>query len=837
MKWNEMDKRQIYSGARLDRIAFPLGGLGAGMVCVEGNGALSNMSVRHIPNMGFDRIVYASLCVKRSRGNLARVLEGPVPTWKIVGTRDAHSGCWRQGWGLPRCRQKDFEARFPFAIIRLSDARLGVEVELTAWCPFTPGETDDSCAPVAALEYRFRNRTRRVIDAVFGFHSQNWITASTPGQEVRLLGNDGFVLWQPGSTERPEDEGAFSVACDAPGLVVNPTWFRSGGWDNRTVLWKEIEAGEMVTRPPAGTENSSGGGSLYAPISLAPEEWSPPLRVRLAWYVPCSSLRVHPDDPKPNSGSCCGVKSTEQRETYRPWYATRFSEIAAVDTWWRKHYDDLRERSCRFSDCLRAGTLPNPVMEAVSANLTILKSPTMLRQADGRIWAWEGCCDDQGCCPGSCSHVWNYATALAHLFPDLERGLRVTEFGDNQDERGHQNFRAALPIGPMRDHSFHAAADGQLGGIVKIYRDWRMSGETDWLRTLWPRVRQSLSFCIETWDPNRCGTLVEPHHNTYDIEFWGANGMCTSMYLAALDAAILMAEALGEDDQDWRDLLNKGRRFMEDTLFDGDYFIQKVQWKGLRAADPTTVKSLWGTGYTKEARALLEREGPKYQYGNGCLSDGVIGAWLAKCAGLGDVLDQDKVRSHLLSVYRYNLRHDLRENANPQRPGYAMGKEGGLLLCSWPKGGALTLPFIYSQEVWTGIEYQVASHLVMCGCVDEGMDIVRTVRARYDGLIRNPFDEYECGHWYARALASYALLQSFSGARYDAVTGILHIAPAIPGDFSCFLAMAGGYGLVGVREGSPFFDCWHGQVELRKVDYRPFCGTGMKQCVENTETK
>ena len=791
------------------------------MICIEGNGALSNMSVRHVPNMGFNRIIYASLCLKQPQGNVARVLEGPVPAWKIVGTRDSHSGCWRQSWGLPRFSQAEFTSQFPFSVIRLSDPRLGVDVELTAWSPFTPGETDDSCAPVAALEYRFCNRTNFPIEAVFGFHSENWITTRTPG-EVRLLGSDGFELFEPGCAERPEDEGAFSVSCDSQGVVVNPTWFRSGGWDNRTVLWKEIVDGEMASRPAVGSEDPTRGGSLYAPITLAPGEWTHPVRLRLAWHVPRSSLRIHPDDPKSDGGGCCdgNTKDAATKETYRPWYATRFKDVAAVDAWWRQNYDGLRERSMRFSDCLYSSTLPPEILDAVTSNLPILKSTTLLRQADGRLWAWEGCSDDQGCCPGSCSHVWNYAQALAHLFPDLERGLRETEFGDNQNPAGHQNFRASLPIGPVTNHSFHAAADGQLGGIVKVYRDWRISGDTAWLKSIWPQVKTSLAFCIESWDPEHAGMLVEPHHNTYDIEFWGADGMCTSVYLAALKAAVAMGEALGEEVQSWREIYTKGRCAMEGALFNGEYFFQKVQWKGLRSPDPTALESVWGTkGYSPEALELLEREGPKYQYGDGCLSDGVIGAWLAVCSGLDDVLDPEQVRSHLLSVHRYNLRHDLSEHSNPQRPGYALGNEGGLLLCSWPKGGALTLPFIYSQEVWTGIEYQVASHLIMSGDVEKGRELVRAVRTRYDGRIRNPFDEYECGHWYGRALASYALLQAFSGARYDAVTETLHLAPAVTGDFSCFLATARGYGLVGVRDGRPFFDVQHGQVNVLRIDY------------------
>ncbi|KPJ55775.1 MAG: hypothetical protein AMS16_03690, partial [Planctomycetes bacterium DG_58] len=451
---------------------------------------------------------------------------------------------------------------------------------------------------------------------------------------------------------------------------------------------------------------------------------------------------------------------------------------------------------------------------------TILKSPTVLRQKDGRLWAWEGCCDRAGCCAGSCTHVWNYAQVLPHLFPDLERSLRETEFHENQDQHGHQDFRAFLPIRPTA-HKFHAASDGQLGGIMKVYRDWRISGDSEWMKRLWPRVKRSLEYCIETWDPDHKGVLVEPHHNTYDIEFWGPDGMCSSFYLGALKAAAAMAEEAGEDASAYVGLYEKGKQYLETQLFNGEYFVQRVQWEDLRAQSPVAFsKKSWNADYSPEAKELLEREGPKYQYGEGCLSDGVLGAWIAEVCGVGDILDREKVASHLVSVHRYNLRRELSEHANPQRPTFGMGKEGGLLLCTWPKGGELSLPFPYSDEVWTGIEYQVASHLVMSGLPEEGLGIVRIARARYDGRVRNPFDEYECGHWYARAMSSYALLQALSGARYDAVEKVLYLRPTVKGDFRAFLSTATGYGTVGVKDAEPFLEVCHGEIEVRRMDYR-----------------
>ena len=350
---------------------------------------------------------------------------------------------------------------------------------------------------------------------------------------------------------------------------------------------------------------------------------------------------------------------------------------------------------------------------------------------------------------------------------------------------------------------------------MKAYREWRTSGDTAWLRALWPKIQTSVNYCIETWDPGHKGWLEEPHHNTYDIEFWGPDGMCTSFYLGALKAATLMGRALGDEVTGYEDLLAKGLTRMENELFNGEYFFQKVGWKNLRARNPLAGQN----NFPPEELARFEKEGPKYQYGQGCLSDGVIGAWMAMACGIGPVVDAGKITKHLQAVQRYNLKHDLTEHPNPQRPTYALGAEGGLLLCTWPRGGELSLPFVYSDEVWTGIEYQVASHLMMMGLVEEGREIARAVRDRYDGRVRNPFDEYECGHWYARAMSSYALLQGLSGARYDAVEKVLYLNPRLSGDFRCFLSTATGYGTVGVNGGKPFYEPRAGSLEIQEIKY------------------
>lgn len=819
---------ETYTGEHLKRVAFPIGGMGAGMFCLEGTGAISHMSVRHKPEIFHEPSMFAAIAVK-GQTTIAKVIEGPVPEWKMFGQRGTGNGAAGSAFGLPRFSNVEFITRFPFCNINLKDEDLPLTVRVTGWSPFFPTDEDNASLPVGALEYKFVNNGSKTVDAVFSYNSRNFIVKDDRATVKRTSGKskigkiaNGFVLSQEGTEERLDLQGDFAIFTDNSDTVVDHCWFRGGWWDPLTMIWNTIKEGNVTTREPV--ESGAPGASLFVPFKLNPGEQKT-IRLMMVWYVPNSDLHIG-EKVKDDKGSCgtgccttplaIGIEneSNFNSSNYKPWYSSKFKDIHEVARYWKDNYNDLQKKSGLFRDAFYSSTLPPEVIEAVAANLTILKSPTVMRQYDGRLWNWEGCNDDAGCCHGSCTHVWNYAQALPHLFPSLERSLRHTEFCENQSVAGHQGFRANMPVSPIK-HDFHAAADGQLGGIMKVYREWRISGDNDWLKKMYPMVKSSIDYCIHTWDPKGKGVLEEPHHNTYDIEFWGPDGMCTSFYLGALSAISEMGKFLKKDISRYKELYAKGKKYIESELYDGEFFIQKIQWTGLNAPDPVNAQS-FSTKYTEEALEVLKKEGPKYQYGKGCLSDGILGGWIARMCGLADPVDAAKTKSHLLAVYKYNLKKDLSDHANPQRPSYALGSEGGLLLCSWPKGGKLFLPFVYSDEVWTGIEYQAASHLMLMGQVEEGLEIVRTCRDRYDGRIRNPFNEYECGHWYARAMSSYGCLEGLTGVRYDAVDKTLYIDSKV-GDFTSFISTETGFGTVSLKRGKPSVNIVYGTIPFNKV--------------------
>jgi len=815
-----------YQGECLEQIGFPLGGIGAGMMCLDGAGRLTQVSVRNRPELTFAPNLFAAIAIRGSR-KFARVLEGPIARRKLHPSWTSDFEEFRATTlGLPRFSRASFEARFPFANVTLEDHSLPLRVKLSGWSPFIPNDADNSSLPVIGLEYRVWNTDTVPLEAVFSFNAENFLAEPRDLLNLKHDRKDrieplagGFILYGPGSTEAPWNEGRLAVWLDEPHACVNHAWIEGGGLyihaDALKSLWSDIEAGAIVERAPK-PESSVPGASVQLPFTLLPGD-TRSISVRIAWYVPGSNTFA------PTRGFQGGkiVLYSTAPDTYKPWYAGRFAHLAELVDYWQQHYSVLQGDSARFTHALYDSTVPPELLEAVATNLCVLKSPALLRQIDGRLFGWDGVMLAQAeGGEGSAPHTRNYAQSIAHLFPALERTVCETQFGDDQNEDGYSYGGSTLPIrSRASEPPGPAAADGQLGAIITAYRNWRIYGDTAWIRTWWPRIRKSLDFCIRTWDPEHRGWVEEPHATTYDVTFWGP-GMCTSIYLGALQAAVAIGRALGVEVELYSTLLSRGRERMETELFNGEYFVQKIKWHGLRARfAPEHDEFADVIAPSAEQLQLLQREGPKYQYGPGCFADGVLGEWLSYVSGMEPVLDRAKVRLHLAAVHRYNFKHDLSGHANIARHALANGREAGLLLCTWPRGGEPRWPLFYAGEVWTGIEHEVASHLISVGLVSEGLEIVRACRARYDGTTRNPFSEIEAAEWYVRSMSSYALLQAFTGARFDAVERVLYLKPVIRGDFRCFFSTATGFGMIGVKNGAPFVEVVSGHIPYSRIEY------------------
>ncbi len=771
-----------HTGRQLDEIAFPLGGIGTGSISLGGWGQLRDWEIMNRPAKGAGNAdAFFTLRVQvGSREPIVRVLQGPAGDG-FVG--DGHSAPRGAGQGLPHFHDVSFAGEFPMATVRLKDRDVPVSVTLEAFNPFIPLNENDSGVPVAILLYHLRNTGKQPVSAtVFGNLTNVIGPREGAGRVNEAKSGDGIKGLNLTARNVPEDSpayGSMALAALSPDVEVWTNW-TDDGRGRMAKFWETVTAWSDGTAPPRA--GGSATGSVAVRCHIKPGE-TVTVPFLLTWYFPVFEHWRKQRVP--------GEGDEERAPKWRNYYASLWRDAWDVASYVARELDRLHAETKLFRDTLFASTLPTYVLDAVSSQISTLKTPTCLRLEDGAFYGFEGCSNTVGCCEGSCTHVWNYAQALPYLFPSLQRSMLEAHYANCLEDDGYMTFRMPLPLGTKASRTFHPAADGQMGTVLQVYREWLICGDDAWLRARWPEAKRALEFAWKYWDADKDGVMEGMQHNTYDIEFFGPNTMSGSLYLGALRAAAEMARRLGENDKadEYHALVERGSAWTDEQLWNGSYYEQQV--------NPTAHEA-----WPEVQRTRAERHGkddkfpdwPKWQYGKGCISDQLIGQWYAEMLGLRYLYKRANVRRALQSIFKYNWRPDLTTHPCLLRI-YAQNDEAGLLIGTWPRGERPGYAFYFSDEVWCGIEYQVASHLIYEGFVKEGLAIVKGARDRYTGERRNPWNEIECGHHYARSMASYAVLTALCGFSYSAPEQRLGFAPRLfERDFRAFFSVGSGWG-------------------------------------------
>jgi len=792
------DYPRVYSGNRLKMIAFPLGGVGAGSISLGGRGQLRDWEIFNKPNKGFSPN-YAMPAIWARSGNakpVARVLEA-----RILPPYEGSSGLGSNNApGLSRLESAKFTGEYPLARIDFDDHSLPVSVSLEAFSPFIPHEADEFGLPVAVLRYKVTNPGAAKAAVSIAFSIDN----PMKGQNEALVSGtlSGLAMHSPELPQEDPMRGEF-VLCspNTPDTHADTRmdiwrgWPQGRWWNSPMLFWDDFSDDGLLAAEP-DPHNAVGVVSLHrAILPRGVAEFT----FFLAWRFPN------------RTPEWCGwtAPKGQGKTIIGNHYCTRFPTALAAAEYVAANLKRLEGGTRMFAQAFRESTLPAVVKEAASANLSTLASTTCFRTADGEFHGFEGVNDHNGCCFGNCTHVWNYETATPHLFPSLARSLRGAAFGYSMDDAGAMHFRQLLPDGVER--SGFAATDGQMGQIVHAYLDWSLSGDTEWLRRMWPRIKKGLEFAWVPggWDADKDGVLEGVQHNTYDVEFYGPNPMCGIYYLAALRAGEEMARAVGDSSAaEYRRLFESGRKWIDANLFNGEFYVQKIRGFSKEKIAPS-LRSDMGADDT---------EHPQYQVGEGCLVDQLVGQYLAEVAGLGALVSEDHAKKTLASIYRYNHKRSLADHDSVQRT-YALNDEAAMVVCDYGKAERPRIPFPYYAESWTGLEYTIAAHMLYAGMMREGVECIENVRARYDGEKRNPWDEPECGHHYARAMSAWSGVLALSGFRYHGARAAVTALPRVKSDhFTCFWSTGTGWGTFSTGAGLEI-KVLHGTLPCRSCEF------------------
>jgi non-lysosomal glucosylceramidase len=758
-----------FTGRQLAMIAFPLGGVGAGSISLGGRGQLRDWEIFNRPDKGRSP-AYAFAAIRA--GDVARVLES-----RILPPYEGPSGLGSANVpGLPRLAGATFTGEFPLARIDFDDPDLPVRVALEAFTPFIPNDADESGLPVAVLRYRVVNRAARVVKVGIALSIDNPVGTQGRANEFRTgAGVEGLFMRNPFLAASDPFAGSFALGVLGRGdgkLTYLRGWRGGSRWRvGPQAFWDDFSAdGELG--PEASVRDTVGSLCLTREI---PARQEAEFTFLLAWHFP---------NRTPQGCGWSPVKG-EERAAIGNHYAKRFGDAWKAAEYAAERLPELEKRTRRFAAVMRESTLPAAVKEAAMANLSTLVTPTCFRTADGHFHGFEGSNNQAGCCFGNCTHVWNYEPATQHVFPALARSLRESAFGFCTDDEGRQDFRQLLP--PNQQRWGNAAADGQMGQIMKLYLDWKLSGDTAWLRRHWPAAKRALEFAwiAGGWDADRDGVMEGVQHNTYDVEFYGPNPLCGVWYLGALRAAEEMARAVSDtaSANEYARLFRNGSKWIDENLFNGEYYVQKIQ----------------GVAKEKVAKGLIvgmgaaDTEHPDFQLGDGCLVDQLAGQYMADLAGLGNLLQEAHIRRALESIYKYNYKRSMARHESVQRV-YALNDEAALVVCDYGRGQRPEIPFPYFAELFTGLEYVAATLMLSHGMAAQGIECIENIRRRYDGERRNPWNEAECGHHYARAMASWAPVAALGGFRYHAAERSLAVLPVGKGVARSFWSTGTGWG-------------------------------------------
>ncbi len=785
----------VYQGEYLNEISFPLGGIGSGSVGLAGNGHLVDWDIFNRPAKG-SLNGYTHIAVKAvdDEGNVfPKILQGDV-------TKNL-SGQFMKGdyigfgfgpsittmAGFPHFKNVVFKGEFPIAELTFTDEAFPGIVRLTAFNPFIPLDSKNSSIPAAFFTVSVENNTGKNYRYTVAFSLQNPYE-KTRNTAVTRDGCTGLFLTGDGVADDEVTYGDLSVFTDHPDSFVQTYWYRGGWQDGNATFWRDFNSPERLRPREYPEPGKDDMGTLESSFSAsAGSRYS--VRFVMAWNQPNFYNYWDP-----------AFDSDGKHISWKNYYATVFPTSADSAVYSLNNFTGLYAKTKLFKDALFDTSLDPVILDAVSATLSVLKSPTTLRFDDGAFYGWEGVMAEKGSCEGSCTHVWNYNYALPFLFPDLERSMRDLEYEYNQFENGRMRFRLLLPKGTDNGWWDMPCVDGQMGGIFKIYREWKISGDSEWLRKIWPKAKRSLTYAWHPenpyrWDADKDGVLEGRQHHTLDMELYGPSAWLEGMYLAALKAAAEMAEFLGEkeDAAEYRSLFEQGKKWTQENLFNGSYYIQKIDVKdrSVLAPFPGTEERYWN----EEAGEI------KYQIADGCDIDQLCGQWHADLIGLGDIFPPDDRKKALTSLYRNNYKKTFRNFANPWR-NFVLNDESGTVMCEYPEGTQKpAIPVPYCEETMHGFEYQLAGLFFSHGMIDEGVSVVRGIRERYDGKKRNPWNELECGSNYARSLASYGLIPIAGGFRFDMVRKMIGFDPKVtPCAFRSIFSVADAWGKVVITE-------------------------------------
>lgn len=774
-----IDPPVTYSGKYLTGIDFPVGAVGGSVIRMNGKAERQWWQIfNNFEERAGSGIVPNSFFAMRTKTKDATVV-------KALQTSTEGD--------FPAMDNLNFQGEFPFGWYHFTDHQLPVDVTLEAYNPLIPMDLKNSAIPCAIFSIKVKNTSISKVEIdllatqqnAVGFSGYDTIGGPNKRQCLGYGQNKNTIINQGGKTslQMTGTNGSMQLS------VYSDEVSYDASWKDLASLYKDFYddgklSGQKTTKSPEAGKTVD--GALATALSLKPGE-EETITFVLSWYFPKGTFG-RKDKPQ--------WYFVEGGSMYENWWA----DAGAVDDYVTENFDYLDATTRLYHKTMYSSTIPRYVLDRISSNLCVIKSPTSFWTKNGYFGIWESTSDQEKWL-GNCKHVIHYAQGHARVFPELGRILRNIDL----------NTQTSEGLLPARQGSSVNAIDGHFGTILGVYREHLLSDNNDFLAVAWPRTKKAMDFTISKYDNDRDGMLSGSYHNTLDCNSSGTSPWIGSLYIAALKACAQMAHIIGQKEQSaaYADLANTAAKNQNQQLWSEElgYYIAKPE-------------------YLPETR-LMDKA---------CGLDMLLGQWWANQLNLGRIYPLERSLSGLAAIHRIN-RFTEDGSKRPYRDFLGNGDTGWQMFVH--PGEVPKNSIHYYCEVMTGFEYAAAATMIQHGMAEQGLEIVEEISKRYDGRFRgsdevttasnatvfgsgSPFGEDECGDYYARAMSSWSVLLALQGYIYDGPKQIIGFKPILnPENHASFFTTSTSWGLFKQTQSeltqTADFELKYGAVQIKEI--------------------
>eukprot|EP00117_Sycon_ciliatum_P005121 scpid20936/ scgid9197/ Non-lysosomal glucosylceramidase; Beta-glucocerebrosidase 2; Glucosylceramidase 2 len=768
-----------YSGEALRACQLPLGPVGGGVIAVAGDGGLRQWQmVNEVNHVGHVPDSFWAIKTEVGGKTQCKVLQSDalydnskfVPCYEVTD-HIVPPGSIELLKALPGIPEVEITAKYPVVEVDYPNTGLPVDVHMTAWNPCIPLDQNRSGIPIIIFDFEITNNTGEDAQVTLLNSQQNMVgwdgqSPITNGVNNRNYGgnsnalaklNDNLTaidmfntsLSDPDNNHYDSHDGHFAscVASEDNDVVSSLLQFYS-----LQTMW-ELFTSEAGLRDNGLHGPSPVGRTWDSALSLTrkvPAKSKTTITFYLAWHFPHRMT---------NWGQP-GYRNISEMYVGN-YYAHLYPDINSLLKYTHDQIDDLRLLTMAFRDCMFDSTLPWQLIDSAAGRVSPIRSPTCMWLGDNRLYAFEGCRQTEGCCPLNCTHVWNYEQSLANLWPVLEQTMRDVDLS-----AGHQvtpvgrlvsRINVPLELKPTWMYwdnydtdlkSCYVCVDGELGGVLKLYREYRLGAGLGFLKTMWPAAKAIMNRWMTVNDQGD-GTMKIAQPNTYDTAMYGVNTFIGALYLCALKASEKMA--LLDDDEElaktFADRYALGRQSLDSKCFtNSQWYTQQV--------DP-------------EAQIKI--------VGESTFVDCLLGQWWGYILELGDILPLDHCQSTVVNIFARNHRDSFVPSEQSPRPFYDQ-RDAGMVIGCWPDGVPPPNRLTYTTEcAWTGLSHYFAGLCMYMGQNDIAMQVLEDARYCYDGTRRSPWNEIECGDHYSRPMCGFQLFATASGITWQPQPDMGHL--------------------------------------------------------------